>query len=78
VTESLIEFLKSHPFWAILIILFMALPIVGAFLHILLKAFGRRGIDNLPTLPETPPNDRGSNGLPEEKSGGDENTQAKK
>jgi hypothetical protein len=60
--NSLINFMKSNPFWAIFIIVFMVLPIIGAVVHILLKAFGRRGLDN--TLPE--PNDEtdDTNGTP--------------
>ena len=48
VSESLIDFFKSHPFWASLIIILMVLPIIGAVIHIILKAFGRRGLDNAP------------------------------
>ena len=51
-SESLLAFVKSHPFWAILIIVLMVLPMFGAVLHVLLKAFGRRGLDNIPTIPE--------------------------
>jgi hypothetical protein len=60
--------LKSNPFWAVFIIVFMILPIVGAVIHILLKAFGRRGLDNAPTLPQGPPDDitDESNGTPGE------------
>jgi hypothetical protein len=66
VSESLVDFLKSHPFWAILIIAFMILPIVGAVLHILLKAFSGRGIDNEPNLPDSPAMDDSGNGLPDD------------
>jgi hypothetical protein len=56
--------MKEHPFWAIIIVLFAILPIVGAVVHILLKAFGRRGIDNEPTLREPPAIEESVNGLP--------------
>jgi hypothetical protein len=59
-SESLLKFVKTHPFWAALVIIFMVLPMVGAILHIVLKAFGRRGIDNLPTIPEDEPGEDGS------------------
>ncbi len=49
--NSLLDFFKSNPFWAVFIIIFMVLPIVGAVIHILLKAFGRRGLDNEPGTP---------------------------
>ncbi len=65
-SESLLDFLQSHPFWAVIIIIFMVLPIFGAILHIILKAFGRRGIDNVPTMPEDEPGDSPDGG-PEEK-----------
>ncbi len=49
--NSLLNFFKSNPFWAVFIIIFMVLPIVGAVIHILLKAFGRRGLDNELEMP---------------------------
>ncbi len=48
---SLLDFFKKNPFWAIFIIVFTILPIVGAVVHILLKAFGRRGLDATDQLP---------------------------
>jgi hypothetical protein len=51
-SDSLLLFFKAHPILAALIIVFVLLPIIGAVVHILLKAFGRRGIDNSPTLSE--------------------------
>lgn len=47
-TDNLVNFFKAHPFWAIFIILFMILPIIGAVVHIILKALGRKGINNTP------------------------------
>lgn len=56
-SESLLQFLKEQTFWAIFIALFMVLPMIGAVLHIVLKALGRKGIDNSPpaAIPSTPP-----------------------
>jgi hypothetical protein len=48
--DGLSDFFKKHPFWAIFIIVFMVLPIIGAVMHIVLKALGKKGIDN--TSPE--------------------------
>lgn len=45
-SESLFQFFGEHPFWAVFIAVFMILPMIGAVLHIVLKALGRRGIDN--------------------------------
>ena len=53
-SDNLVSFFKIHPFWAIFIILFMALPIVGAVVHIILKALGRKGIDFAPPSDEPP------------------------
>ena len=55
-SESLFQFLEKHPFWAIFIIVFMVLPMIGAVLHIVLKALGRKGIDNSPpsAIPSAP------------------------
>jgi hypothetical protein len=50
-SDSLLSFFNSHPFWAVFIIVFMVLPIIGAVAHIVLKAMGRRGIDN--TTPQS-------------------------
>ena len=61
-SENLIEFFKSHPFWASLIIILMVLPIIGAVIHIILKALGRRGLDNAPIESEPPPADQGGDG----------------
>jgi len=49
----LLEFLKVHPFWAIFIIVFTVLPIMGAVTHVVLKALGRKGLDNTPARPES-------------------------
>ena len=46
--ESFFKFLGEHPFWAIFIAVFMILPMIGAVVHIVLKALGRKGIDNSP------------------------------
>jgi hypothetical protein len=46
--DSFGQFLSDHPFWAIFIAVFMILPMIGAVIHIVLKALGRRGIDNSP------------------------------
>lgn len=56
-SESLLQFLKEQPFWAIFIGVFMVLPMIGAVLHIVLKALGKKGIDNSPpaAIPSTPP-----------------------
>jgi hypothetical protein len=49
-SDSLVQFFREHPFWAAFIAVFMVLPMIGAVLHIVLKALGRKGIDNsLPT-----------------------------
>jgi hypothetical protein len=53
---SFLEFFKKNPFWASFIIIFAVLPIVGAVVHILLKAFGRKGLDN--TNPLSPEDDQ--------------------
>jgi hypothetical protein len=50
--ESFTRFLGDHPFWAVFIAVFMVLPMIGAVIHIILKALGRKGIDNSP--PSTP------------------------
>ena len=46
--ESFGRFLTEHPFWAVFIAVFMILPMIGAVIHIILKALGKRGIDNSP------------------------------
>jgi len=46
--ESFLKFLGEHPFWAVFIAVFMILPMIGAVIHIILKALGRKGIDNSP------------------------------
>ena len=46
--ESFGEFFNQHPFLAIFIAVFMILPMIGAIIHIILKAIGRKGIDNSP------------------------------
>lgn len=47
--DSLFGFLKSHPLWAVLIILFAILPIIGLILPLFRKAFGRRGFEQTPS-----------------------------
>ena len=49
-SNGLLDFFKRHPFWAIFIIVFAILPMIGAITHVLLKAFGKKGIDNSPAL----------------------------
>jgi hypothetical protein len=49
-SESLFQFFREQPFWAVLIVVFMVLPMIGAVLHIVLKALGRKGIDNSPPV----------------------------
>jgi hypothetical protein len=44
--EPLAKFLEEHPFWAVFLFVFMVLPIIGALVHIILKALGHKGIDN--------------------------------
>lgn len=63
--ESFGKFLGEHPFWAVFIAVFMILPMIGAVIHIILKALGRRGIDN------SPPSDLGN--IPEDKDHDTEN-----
>jgi len=57
-SESLRIFYGEHPALAIIIIVLMVMPMIGAVLHIVLKALGRKGIDNSPpsTIP-SPPDD---------------------
>lgn len=52
-SDSLTEFFKIHPVLTVIIIVFMVLPMIGAVSHVILKAFGKKGIDNSPpaTLP---------------------------
>lgn len=50
--EYFTRFLGDHPFWAVFIAVFMILPMIGAVVHIVLKALGRKGIDSSP--PSTP------------------------
>jgi hypothetical protein len=53
--ESFFKFLGEHPFWAVFIAVFMILPMIGAVVHIVLKALGRKGIDNSPpSVMQTP------------------------
>ncbi len=47
-SDSLFQFFREHPFWAVFIAVFMILPMIGAVLHIVLKALGRKGIDDSP------------------------------
>lgn len=60
-SESLLQFFKEQPIWAIFIAVFMILPMIGAVLHIVLKALGRKGIDNSPpaTIQSVPPGSKG-------------------
>ncbi|UCE66525.1 MAG: hypothetical protein JSU85_00500 [Candidatus Zixiibacteriota bacterium] len=46
--ESFVRFFNDHPFLAVFIAVFMILPMIGAVIHIILKALGRKGIDNSP------------------------------
>lgn len=39
--EAYVEFIASHPFWALLIIILMGLPIIGAVAWIILRALRR-------------------------------------
>lgn len=75
--NSLLNFFKSNPFWAVFIIIFMVLPIVGAVIHILLKAFGRRGLDNQPDTPAESHED-GTEGVPPGDRGEDQSDPEKK
>jgi ABC-type uncharacterized transport system permease subunit len=65
VSESLLKFLESHPFWAVFVIIFMILPIMGAVVHIILKAFGHRGLDNMSSFSQAPPAGTRPNGGPD-------------
>jgi len=47
--EPLVKFLEEHPFWAAFLFVFMVLPMIGAVVHIILKALGQKGIDNTVT-----------------------------
>ncbi len=47
-SESFTQFFNEHPFLAIFIAVFMILPMIGAVIHIILKALGKKGIDNSP------------------------------
>jgi len=44
--DSLRQFFVEHPVLAVILVVFMILPMMGAVLHIVLKALGRKGIDN--------------------------------
>jgi hypothetical protein len=48
-TKELLEFFKSHPLWGILLFVLMVLPILGAIIHIILKALGRPGLTPEPS-----------------------------
>ena len=53
-SKELLSFYNSHPLWAILIIILIVLPIMGAVAHIILKALGRPGIEpEPPAKPES-------------------------
>ena len=54
-SEDLLHFLKDYPFWAIIIIVLMVLPVIGAILHVVLKALGRKGIDGTGPITDTQP-----------------------
>jgi hypothetical protein len=47
--DNLFGFLKGHPLWAALIIIFAVLPIIGLILPLFRKAFGRRGFEQSPS-----------------------------
>jgi hypothetical protein len=57
--DSLFGFLKSHPLWAVLIILFAILPVIGLILPLFRKAFGRRGVEQSPSPFEFSPGNDG-------------------
>ena len=63
--ETFGNFLAEHPFWAVFIAIFMILPMIGAIIHIILKAMGKRGIDNSPPadfdIPDTEENQKSQN-----------------
>jgi len=65
-SESFLQFFSDHPFLGIFIAVFMILPMIGAVVHIILKALGRRGIDNSPpskfdfSAPEDKGNSKGT------------------
>jgi hypothetical protein len=52
-SESFEKFFNDHPFLAIFIAIFMILPMIGAVIHIILKALGKKGIDNSPPSRKT-------------------------
>jgi|GEM_PF-2326856 len=60
-SESFIKFFNDYPFLAVFIAVFMILPMIGAVIHIILKALGRRGIDNSPPsrIDFSDPDDKG-------------------
>jgi len=47
--DNLFGFLKKHPLWAVLLILFAILPIIGLILPLFRKAFGRHGVEQTPS-----------------------------
>jgi hypothetical protein len=57
--DNLFGFLKSHPLWAVLIILFAVLPIIGLILPLFRKAFGRHGYEQTPSPFEFSPGNGG-------------------
>ncbi len=63
-SSSLVEFFKAHPFLGVFIIVFMVLPMIGAVVHIILKAMGKKGIDNSETDSEMPPPDDDDDSIP--------------
>lgn len=66
--ESFTRFLAEHPYWAVFIAVFMILPMIGAVIHIILKALGRKGIDNSPpSIPMDFPNEEDSQSRESEK-----------
>ena len=48
--ELIIQFFKNHPYWAVFLTIFMVLPMLGAVVHVILKALGHGGVDG--TKPE--------------------------
>lgn len=61
--DALLSFLKSHPFWAVFIVIFAVLPIVGLILPIFRKFIGRRGLEQTPSAFEFHQEDHIESGL---------------
>ena len=47
--DNLFKFLKNNPLWAILVIFFAVLPIIGLILPLFRRAFGSRGHEKNPS-----------------------------